>query len=142
MRGLFGVIDICGNFLLPLEYEFILYLEPNGYFEVKKDNKFGVVDIKNNIILPIQYENITFVWGLINKFQFEDGDYDLVKEKGLLILTLDSKSCIFDLDTLKFITGFDYDSIRYFYDDEEFILQKGNLYEHKSFETVCNLDFG
>lgn len=74
-----GVIDFCGNVIIPFEYEAEVYeffdpetekYENNGYilrdfgkisndlYVFRKNGKEGVVNIKNEIIIPFEFECI------------------------------------------------------------------------------------
>jgi hypothetical protein len=54
-NGKIGLMDIMGNTILPIKYEFIKDVK-NGFVTVKKDNLWGVIDFNEKEIIPIIYE--------------------------------------------------------------------------------------
>ncbi len=54
--GMFGLIDIKGNVIIPNEYESIYFDGSRAI--TKKNGLFGLIDIKGNIILPNEYDSL------------------------------------------------------------------------------------
>ncbi len=77
----YGIIDINGNLLIPIEYDYLYqpYNSKNSIIVVKQ-GKYGVVNWKNNIKLPFEYESVKVIednffqvkknskYGIVDKF--------------------------------------------------------------------------
>lgn len=52
----YGLFDIKGNEIVPLEYDYINF--QNNYFIVENDYKYGLIDILGKIIIPVKYDEV------------------------------------------------------------------------------------
>jgi hypothetical protein len=53
-----GIIDIQGNEIIPIEYEYIGNITDNKTIQIRKGNKHGIVNEQGNIIIPCEYDYI------------------------------------------------------------------------------------
>ena len=77
-NGYWGVIDLNGKLIIPLQYDSIISLM--DFFYVKKNNKWGALNNNGNTIVPLQYDEIEYYDGyfrvLVNK------KYGIMNEHG------------------------------------------------------------
>lgn len=104
--GKYGVIDMKGNVIIPLEYEDFEYNVYGIYFEggliAKKDGKWGVINEKNEAIIPFEYDYInTVAEGALQIFTFDDN---------LAVAKKDSKWGVIN-ENNEVIIPFEYDTI-------------------------------
>jgi predicted RNA-binding protein with RPS1 domain len=78
--GKWGIQDICGNIIIPFEYDDIgLFVD--GKAKVKKDGKYGYIDKQGKIIIPFEYNEIfDFIDGKAKAKK--DGKYGYIDEQG------------------------------------------------------------
>lgn len=82
--GLYGMLDLQGNVIIPLEYEY-LYEEYSTYgdhaydfYPVKKNGKFGYVDVNGNANIFKYNEDIVHIGDLFSYVQDLDGSNILI----------------------------------------------------------------
>ncbi len=90
--GLYGVVDMNGEEVLPLEYDRIRttrwggqdHVMTNGYFYVRKDGMDGYVTAGGEVTCELKYddENVYGYSGMAFNYQEEDGTYTLVAADG------------------------------------------------------------
>ncbi len=79
-----GVLDLKGNPIIPITYNYISgYMIKNTYF-LTKDNKMGVADNTGKIILPVVYDNME-PCGSENIVVTKDKLYGMIDYKGKVI---------------------------------------------------------
>jgi len=105
--GIYGVIDLEENILLPFEYDDIdCYTEKGkAFFVVEKCGKFGVVNLKEEVILPFEYRELT-VCG---------------EEKKWLIADKDGVNVVIDIKG-NIILPFEYENLNVFSEEKEELL--------------------
>ena len=86
----FGLIDLTGNEVIPIEYDEITVIRGiENSFKVKKDDKYGIVDGDGKTVIQAQYADID-VLGKDNKSGFiiknADGKYGIVDYSNAQIL--------------------------------------------------------
>ena len=86
----FGLIDLTGNEVIPIEYDEITVIRGiENSFKVKKDDKYGIVDGDGKTVIQAQYADID-VLGKDNKSGFiiknTDGKYGIVDYSNAQIL--------------------------------------------------------
>ena len=59
-EGYFGVIDLNGNWIVPLEYDFISGFDSYGIASVRKDGKIGLINKVARLMVPLEYESVEF----------------------------------------------------------------------------------
>lgn len=113
-RGLdkFGVIDVKGNEIVPLKYEYIddFY---DGMAMVKSDNQIGFINTAGKEVIPTQYTTGIFdgieVWsenGYSCKTRFSDGFVCLRKDGKQVVLDTQGNIILERDSTSGFCTGF------------------------------------
>lgn len=55
MGGRHGYIDISGNIVIPLEYDYVMDIPYHQYFEARKNGQWGLIDRKNKVLIPFNW---------------------------------------------------------------------------------------
>lgn len=118
-----GVIDINGNVVIPIVYQWLNVVQ-NILFVAKINDKWGVIDINNNHVLPVIYDN-----------------YWQSKNETYHTLSKDGKFGFYDVSLNKFY-GLIYDGASQFSEDCAPIKIRGKWgYIDKSWNTILPFDF-
>lgn len=82
--GLYGMLDIQGNVIIPLEYQYIYEAYSTygdhayDYYPVKKDGKFGYVDLNGNVMMTKYNEDVVRIGDLFSYVRDLDGSNILI----------------------------------------------------------------
>lgn len=145
--GSYGVIDTCGNEVIPLIYDTLFYGNTNEQLIVGIDHKRGVIDLSNDNIIDIDYDSILPLMGQLYSVK-RDGKYGVINHEGksLAPVIYDSADPLFMSVVLRYgdkygivnhsgsQTGLIYDNIVY-NDTADIKVQKGGKW------GIINMDF-
>lgn len=89
-NGLYGLVDLSGKEIIPINYEEIVpVLKIENSFKIKKDGKYGIVDADGKTVVQPKYNEID-VLGKDNKSGFivkdETGKYGIIDYSNNVIL--------------------------------------------------------
>ena len=59
-RRKWGVINIKGEVIIPIKFDWISWPDKNGNIPACKAGKYGCLNMKGNVILPFVYDSVTF----------------------------------------------------------------------------------
>jgi hypothetical protein len=81
-----GAVDVNGNIVIPVEYEYLGVLR-EGLINFQKDNKMGFLDRNNNIVIPAMYYDFSaFRDGLAAVKVSETGKYGYIDKNNTLVI--------------------------------------------------------
>ncbi len=81
--GLYGLIDLDGNEIIPAEYEEISVMQSITHaLKVKKNEKYGIVNYSNQIILEPTYDDIDDVYGSNLYVVVDKGTKKIINKNG------------------------------------------------------------
>lgn len=83
---LWGAVDVNGNIVIPVEYDY-LGVSSEGLINFQKDNKMGFLDRNNKIVIPAMYYNFSaFSDGLAAVKVSETGKYGYIDKSNTLVI--------------------------------------------------------
>jgi hypothetical protein len=83
---LWGAVDVNGNIIIPVEYDYLGVLK-EGLINFQKENKMGFLDRNNKIVIPAMYYNFSaFSDGLAAVKVTELGKYGYIDKNNTLVI--------------------------------------------------------
>lgn len=147
--GKYGVCDVNGNNVVPVEYEEIREIDYTNYKYIMavKNGKTGIIDFNNNIIVSFEYDKVSYASQVLvindNLFPLrKDGNLGLVDKNNNVVIPFDGK-----VNQIKYDEKSKY--IYSYYDDRERIMnynealkgiQSINIYKSTG-EYIKTLEF-
>lgn len=94
--GLYGVLDVSGEIVIPLEYELITRTWYNHHEEnliVAKNGMIGTITMENEVVIPLEYEGLSgwVEYSPEEHYAKKNGMYGLVKPNGEVLIP-----CVYD----------------------------------------------
>jgi len=80
-EGKWGLIDVAGNFVLPLEYDGALRFQ-DGFAAVQRGERCGFVNRAGDLAIPLQFKAVRSFHNGFAAVQFENGIWGYIDKRG------------------------------------------------------------